>query len=129
MSFSTAVQQITLDVLQAHAPLTQPIYDNVPQDSPFPYVTIGEDIINQEDTDSELSVFASITVHTWSRARGKKELKQIQGVIYDALHRATPTLAGYKVVTIDFESANSLLDSDGKTRHGVQTFRMLLEQL
>lgn len=129
MSFSTAVQQIVYDALTAYGPLTATVYDSTPQDSAFPYVTIGEDIVNQDDTDSELSVAASVTVHVWSRKRGRKETKELQGHIYDALHRAALTKAGFKVVSMDFQTATSFVDADGLTRHGVQEFRMLLEKL
>lgn len=132
MSFETAIQTAVFTKLDAS--LTTPVYDNAPQQSDasqgFPYVTIGEDTINEWDTDTELGANVTITVHTWSRARGRKELKAIQGNIYDALHRATDlTFAGYVFVGVDFISSDSFLDSDGLTRHGVQTFRVYIEEV
>ena len=94
----------------------------------FPYVTIGEDTHNDWSTDTESGDDATITVHTWSRYNGRKEEKAIQAEIYAALHRATLTVTGYALVSCDWISSDSLIDADGETRHGVQTFRLLLDQ-
>lgn len=129
MSFETTLQQAVYDALTGHAPLTAPVYDNVPQGAAFPYVVVGEDSINEWDTDSETGALASVVVHTWSRGRGRKETKELQGHIYDALHRATLTGSGYNFVTIDLTSSESFLDPDGLTRHGVQSFNAIIERL
>lgn len=132
MSFETALQTAVFTRLDGQ--LTDPVYDNAPQQADssrgFPYVTIGEDTVNEWDTDGTLGADCTITVHTWSRYRGRKEVKDIQGQIYDALHRQESSLsfAGYNFVGCDFVSSDSFLDSDGLTRHGVQTFRVILEE-
>lgn len=111
------------------------IYDNAPQpdssgnEADFPYVTIGEDVHTTIDTDTELMNQVSIVVHTWSRYSGRIETKQIQGLIYDALHRANLIESGYKFINIAQVNSESQLDSDGFTRHGIQTFNLLIEEL
>lgn len=130
MSFETVVQQTILNKLKAD--LSQSVFDAVPQSSnssDFPYITIGEDIFSAGDTDTELMQNVSIVIHTWSRERGRKETKQIQGEIYTALNRANLVAVGYKFITITGEDSTSFLDADGFTRHGVQTFKLLIEEL
>ena len=138
MSFGIAVQTAIHGALTAHAPLmalVSGVYDNVPQaadsgdGSAYPYVTIGEDVHTDWSTDTSLGDDASITIHTWSRYRGRKETKQIQGAIYDALTRVNLSVSGYKLVTIDFLDEQSFIDTDGLTRHGVSTFRVLLDEM
>lgn len=129
MSFETVLQQAVYATLTGYAPLTDPVYDNTPQASDMPYVVIGEDTVANWDTDTELGVVAAVVVHTWSRGRGRKDLKEMQGHIYEALHRATLTAAGYNFVSIDLLSSESFLDADGLTRHGVQTFNAIIEEL
>lgn len=133
---SLQIQGAISSNLKANAALSalvQGVYDAVPQfddsgnNANFPYVTIGEDNVNEFDTDTELGSDATVTIHTWSRARGRKETKQIQGAVYDALHRQSLTVAGFNFVDCHWQSSTSFLDSDGKTRHGVQTFRMLID--
>lgn len=103
------------------------VYDSVPDNkSDFPYVTIGEDVLTEFDTDSGTGHTASITIHTWSRYNGRKEAKTIQGLIYDTLHNAPLPLTGYSMLLLRQETENTLLDPDGKTRHGVQTFESIM---
>lgn len=138
MSFEIDVQTVIYTTLANDAPLTAlvtGVYDNVPQandagsGSAFPYVTIGEDVHTDWSTDTESGDDVTITIHTWSRERGRKEAKQIQGAVYDALHRAELVFTNYKFVACDWLQSESFMDTDGLTRHGVQTFRIILDQL
>lgn len=115
--------------------LVPPVYDHVPQaadpsdDTAFPYVTIGDDDYNAWDTDDSVGYEVLIDVHVWSRKRGKKETKEIQQAIYNSLNRAELTVTGYDFISIDFTFADSALDPDGITRHGVIRFRCLLDEV
>jgi hypothetical protein len=110
------------------------IYDNVPEavdsgnDSVFPYVTIGDDTAIDWDTDNSQGKEATLTIHSWSRYRGRKEVKQIQGAIYDSLHLSNLIITGYHSVLIVSEYSETLMDPDGLTRHGVQRFRLIVEK-
>lgn len=130
MSYETAVQTAVFEALNGHAALTAlaDIYDAVPQGAGIPYVTIGEDNHNEWDTDNTTGSDCSITIHTWSRGRGRKQAKAIQAEIYAALHRAELSHTGYKFDSCDWESSQSFTDADGLTRHGVQIFRIILER-
>ena len=133
MAFELIVQGLVYNTLAANSALQAlgaEVYDNVPQNTVYPYVAVGEDLHNEWDTDTSLGTDCIITVHTWSRYRGRTETKRIQGAIYDALHRkeSSFTISGYNVVLCDFVNSQSFLDSDGLTRHGVQTFRIIIER-
>lgn len=131
--FGLVIQKAIYDKLSAG--LAVSVYDDVPQPndggnpSNFPYVTIGEDVMAFDDTDTINAVDASITIHVWSRYSGRAEVKQLQNEIYDLLHRAELVAAGFNFVTITQESATTMLDADGLTRHGVQTFKILIEEI
>ncbi len=137
-AFETVVQTAIYEQLTGNIPLmlvVKDVYDDVPQpdnsgdSSEFPYITIGEDVHTTIDTDTELMNQVSITVHTWSRFSGRSETKQVQGLIYDSLHRANLVQSGYKFINIAQVNSESQLDSDGFTRHGIQTFNLLIEEL
>ena len=107
------------------------VYDNVPQNAAFPYVTIGEDTAIQWDTMPDGSgkghgQEATLTIHTWSRYAGRKETKELQGSIYTALHNQSLSMDDHTMALLQFEYADSFMDDDGRTRHGVQRFRMLV---
>ena len=137
-AFALVTQQAIYDTLTGNVPLMAAVVsvsDNVPQPSDagdaanFPYITIGEDVLTDISTDLELMAQVSITIHLWSRATGRKETKTIQGLIYDALNRANIVQAGYKFININQVQCDSRLESDGFTRHGIQTYNLLLEEV
>jgi hypothetical protein len=127
MSFEAALQQSVYDRLSAY-PGMPTVYDDVPGDAAYPYVTIGEDTHIPFDTDDSLGSESTLTLHTWSRYRGKKECKEIMALNYAALTRQPLVLDGYDLITLEFEYSEVVLDPDGITRHGVQRFRALVEQ-
>tara|TARA_R110002110_G_scaffold415850_1_gene657961 strand:+ start:7764 stop:8168 length:405 start_codon:yes stop_codon:yes gene_type:complete len=131
--FETVVQTEIYSILANDAGLNAVVtgvYDSVPQvSSTFPYVTIGEDIFTDMSTDTELINLVSITIHVWSRHSGRSETKRIQGLIYGLLNRANITNASYKFININQVTSQTQMDSDGETRHGIQTFNLILEEL
>ena len=138
MSFETAIQSAIFGALDADVTLSglvTGVYDDVPQpsdagsSSAFPYVTIGEAVHTEWDTDTTLGDDCTITVHAWSRYEGRKEIKDIQGAIYYVLHRSNLSVSGYTTVGVDWQQSESFVDSDGETRHGVQTFRVILDEV
>ncbi len=102
------------------------VYDDVPEDKEFPYIVIGDDTAVPFDTDTSLGTEATITIHTWSRYPGKREVKEIQGALYDALVRYPLEVAD--AVTLDLmpDYEESSLDPDMETRHGISRFRLLM---
>lgn len=104
------------------------VLDFAEQDTAYPYVSIGESTFLPWDTDTETGLEGTITIHTWTRGRGRKANKDIQREIYNALHRASLTVAGGDAVGIDFEFSDTVRDADGFTVHGVQRFRLLFDQ-
>ena len=131
MGFENAIQVAIYNLLISSddiAENTTGVLDDVSEFQDFPYVTIGESTHNEFDTDDTLGDNATITVHTWSREAGRKETKTIQNYIYEALHRSEYSVENYDILGIDWESSQTLIDSDGKTRHGVQTFRVLIDK-
>lgn len=138
MSFEWSVQQAVFQKISAQADIVAgsiPVYDDVPQVNDagdpvnFPYVVVGDDSLINWDTDTELGCEIEITIHTWSRYDGKKQLKLLQGYVYDALHRADFTISGYHVTLCVFTDSDSFVDADGKSRHGIQKFNLLIEKV
>ena len=139
MSAELAVQAAIYQALTASAPLmavVTGVYDNVPQldertdpDGIFPYVMIGEDDVDEDDTDTSRGFRIEVEIHAWSRFRGRREVKEIQGHVYDALHRQPLSVDGYHFVDCFFDEAETRLDPDGKTRHGVSIFIIRITEL
>lgn len=106
------------------------IYDDVPErGATFPYVSIGDASHVPLDSDTRTGVIADVTIHTWSSYRGRREAKAIQGAIYTTLNRAELSFPGYDFITCDFLSSDTTVEPDGKTRHGVQVFQIILREV
>lgn len=121
------LQKAIADALKGANIAAGRIYDTVPDNPTFPYVTIGdEQVIDDGNSCSEgWEIFAD--VHVWSRKPGFPEAK---GLIADIVPRikAIESVFNFIVVSVEFQTSRMLRDTDGKTSHGVATFRILLDQ-
>ena len=105
------------------------VYDEVPQGTKYPYIVIGEDTALQWDTGSSVGAESTLTIHVWSRDYGRRECKEIMSLVYDVLHEAELSIDDAHAVFCYWEFAETFLDTDGKTRHGVMRFRTLTEDM
>lgn len=119
--------QIQAAIFTRVSDLNFPVHDHVPQDSAYPYIVIGDDTSIPFDTDNSTGTEATLTIHVWSRQRGRKEVKQMFGLINTLLHRAEFSVTGGALIECQAEFEESFMDSDGLTRHGVMRFRLLVD--
>ena len=96
------------------------VYDDVPENATFPYITLGEGFADAWEEKDNVGQEHDLTIHTWSRYEGFKECKQIMQAIYDALNRVALTVTGQDVMDCRMTFAHFMRDPDGETRHGVQ---------
>ena len=105
------------------------VFDDVPQTQDYPFIAIGELVENEfNNDDPEQMNEASLTIHTFSRENGRKEVNEIQERITQLLHRASISASGFNFISIDHEQSQSFTDADGKTRHGVAEFKILISE-
>ncbi len=70
----------------------------------------------------------ALTLHVWSRSRGRMELKQVMAEMHRILHDADLTLPGHNLVWLRFEFLQTLLDADGATYHGIARYNAVTHQ-
>lgn len=128
------VQAALVAALKAFAPLTAllsdgagSVYDHVPEDAGFPFLSVGESVARPFDDKSAGGMDQQVAIHSWSRQRGLKEVKTIMAAVVEALDRQELSLAGHSLIDISFQFSDSLLDPDGLTRHGIQRFRVVTQ--
>lgn len=106
------------------------IYDRVPENPTFPYVTIGdEDILNDGNTCNDAwTVYHDI--HAWSRPStgSKVEVKGLVASIVNSVAN-TLTLTGFEVILAELENVRTLRDPDGITEHAVVSIRYEIQPL
>lgn len=126
--------------LVGYSPLTTAlggpfVYDNVPQGTAAPYVLIGDDTLNEDDTKTANGWNVTLTIHCWDFEKaGRKSVKTIMGCIYDALHRneGNLTVSGLSVLEVACEFQRTIQEtaeegSNDHYYHGVMRFRALIK--
>ena len=123
------VQTAIFSALTSHTPLTAlaQIFDDVPENTGFPYVAIGEMDGRVHTTQTQSGFDITLSIHSFSRYRGFKELRLIMAEIFSALHNANPAISGQTAVLCQFLSSSTTLEDAGKTRHGIQKFQIITE--
>lgn len=130
---TTALQTAILTVLSADAQLKAlvgdppRIIDFVPQQTIFPYVTIGDIQTHDWSTATEDGEDHRIVIHSFSRYRGRKESRDIEKRLCELLHDADLSMTGHMLIRMHFLVSDILLEADGRTYHGLTRFRAITE--
>jgi hypothetical protein len=103
------------------------VYDELPRDAAFPYVTLGEARIVDASVDDGPTQEHQLTLHAWSRQGGHKEAHVITGALLQALDDAALTPAGHRLVNLRFALADIRREADGRTYHALVRFRAVTE--
>jgi hypothetical protein len=132
---SLAMQRAIYDALTADLLLAEVmggavrVYDLVPADASFPYITIGDDQALDAGVSCEPDMWEYFsTIHVWSRATigaGRIEAKFIAGLTREIL-KTPPAAPGFNVHLSQCERLDHLRDPDGLSAHSIVTMRFLI---
>lgn len=114
---------------RAHTPLMDLIsgvFDEVPEDTPHPYVTVGSITETVSDAHNQRGLDAQAELHIWSRYDGYKEAAGIAAALDAALDRQPLTVTGFRDVSIAHEQHTELRDPDPDIRHINVSYRVWL---
>ena len=115
--------------LSAVPALAGKIFEFVPNDAPFPKIYIEDGGTQDWSTKTDDGIDAEIALHVGSRYNGTKEIREFFNVIHDALHNAELSTSDVDSVLCQFVRSDMVLDTDGKTRHGIIRFRLLISEV
>lgn len=118
------VQQGIYSALAAD-PKTFPAYDAVPQNTPYPYLVIGEVSAVPDDELAAPSADASFQIHAWSRAAGKSQAYAMLAFARARLDGQSVGAGAWACTEDDlqvFEDRNSTAAS--RLYHGVARYRV-----
>ena len=106
------------------------IYDNVPPDPAFPYLSLGpEQSLPDRASCGYDGSDITLQIDAWSRQPGFAEAKRAAEAVRRALIDAPLELDGHRLVDIALESISTVRDPDGLTSHAVVTMRALTEPI
>mgnify|MGYP003639776546 FL=1 len=102
------------------------VFDDIPENTDYPYVQLGEDTAIDYGTKDQTGSEVSVNVDVWSRYRGSLEAKNIMDRVHTLLHDSSLSVTGSNFINMRFEFSDIIRDPDGITRHGVMRFRAIM---
>ena len=102
------------------------IFDNVPQDTTYPYVVLGNITALNRGTKTLDGNDYVLDIDVWSTYRGKKEISEAMERIYELLHDTTYSVSGADMVVSQVRNTITLVENNGITRHGVLSLSVIV---
>ncbi len=125
------VQALVFALLNGDSTLTgmAKIYDHVPEQTSFPYISLTDFNETPDDTLGTLGRAIDVTIEAWSQAEGYKELEAITNRIVTLLDNdAAGSPTGWTLVGSLYSSGDLVRESDGLTRHATMMFKLEVTQ-
>jgi Protein of unknown function (DUF3168) len=107
----------------------QRIYDEVPPNPTFPYISLGDNQVLPDKADCIDGVELFWQIDGWARDPTFPMTKQISKAVVAALDDQDLTINGYAAIVAEINTINYLHDPDGITRHVAISFRFLIQSL
>jgi len=129
--YETLSQDTALQTLLGTTPLNPKVYDHVPDNQPFPFVRMSIKPMSDRANHDWDGVSFSYTIDTWVQAPNQGDLKvqQIQKRIDELLHQQDICIDGWNIVVHRRATVDILDEPDGRTKHGVQIFKLFLGEV
>lgn len=102
------------------------IYDAVPANPVFPYVSLGDCQVLPDKADCIDGTEVYPVIDVWSRAVGYPETKGIVKQILAVLDDQPISISGFNAIVFQFDRVDYVRDPDGLTRHGSIAFHAFI---
>ncbi|MBA7465167.1 hypothetical protein ES707_00329 [subsurface metagenome] len=117
-------------VARIEAETSYKVFDDLPKQEPYPYVTMGEMTARDWSDKFEPGQEVYSTIHIWSQYRGRKEAADMGDGILQALSKSPLDLGpNFRAVMDELDMNELIIDIDGITRHGILRFKYLIEEV
>lgn len=130
LEFRTPFMQKVYELLVADTDLSAAvggrIYDNVPHETPYPYVEIGDLDSECEPTHTNERQAGQLEIHVWSNYKGTKEANQIIDLINKVLDNVDLDLDCFTTIEFRCSLAKASKDPDGTTIKGLIRYDFIL---
>ena len=104
------------------------VYDSVPPDTPYPYVTLDYEISsNASPLSGKKRENRLFYLSVWSNYEGQDEVKRINAQISEALSEVKLLLSTGNVVSVRVLRTSTSREPDGKTFMGSVTLRIITQ--
>ena len=103
------------------------VFDDVPREAPFPYITVGDIDTRDWSTQTSRGHEHTVTLHVWSRYRGRKQVQELIAEVDRILDGADPVLSGYRLVNLSTVFWTAQREPDGQVYRGTVRLRAVTE--
>ena len=103
------------------------VFDDVPREAPFPYITIGDIDSRDWSTQTSRGHEHTVTLHLWSRYRGRKQVQDLIAEVDRVLDGASPPLTGHRLVNLSTVFWTAQREPDGEVYRGTMRLRAVTE--
>ena len=132
MSSALELQKAIFEALGANAPLTDLIgarvFHQTPANVDFPYITFGRTSVHDWSTGTESEMEQLLTLHVWSKDKGKNEALVIMELARETLHDPALNLDGRRLIKLRLEFSEARYDDRNEAHHGLLRFRAVAEE-
>lgn len=104
------------------------VYDFVPQDTSYPYVTIGDDDYSWFGTMGVDGGEYTVQIDTWTQIEGRKQCKDVMKLISNVLHNGSLTITDNYHVSTRLDFQETIKEADAFTYHGTQRYTVILRE-
>jgi hypothetical protein len=125
------IQQAVYDLLTGDTTLTGlvvGVFDEVPEGTAYPYVTLGEAIEQPDGAHDRFGRQTVLTLHVWTNTRGFTDGEAIASRLISLLDHQPLTIDGHHHVVTRYEFSQTLRDPEPHVRHIPIRFRVITEQ-
>lgn len=138
--YETLTADTTLATLLGATVSDKRIFDFVPQNQAYPYVTMAIKPMSDRGNQTLEGVEIAYQINVWHQpgtsvvsggptGRGDKTVQEIQNRIDQLLHRQDICIDGWNIISHRRSTVDILDEPDGVTKHGVQIFNLLLGEV
>ncbi|RWK43379.1 DUF3168 domain-containing protein [Mesorhizobium sp.] len=130
---AAALQKALFQALDADGSLSAALggaklFDHVPENIPFPYVTFGRTSVYDGVTGRDNDAEQLFTLHFWSKAEARKEMLDVMDMVSARLQDAALALDEHHRVNLRLEFTEVRYDEDLSACHGLLRFRAVMEE-
>lgn len=136
---ATETQKAIYQVLIADATLmtalgssvngAQRVFDSVPDNQACPYITMKIKPVMERGNEDFNGLIIMVHIDVWYDKPGLGDLpvQTIQKRIDELLNNQNDiVITGWNIISNRREMSDILIDPDGRTKHGIQTFKLML---
>ncbi|MBL4617068.1 MAG: DUF3168 domain-containing protein [Robiginitomaculum sp.] len=135
ISAELALQEAIFSHLQqdanVQAVLGSPVrlYDDPPAEPIYPFASFGRHQSRDTDADTFALNEQTLSLHIWSRYRGKREAQQILEAVRGSLNDMPPAMNGHRLVSIRTVFADVLRARNGRIFQAILRLRALTQPI